>query len=687
MEVKIKSGIISFFIVLMLLAPSLSFSESWSISFEALQENGYTNEAIYFKVLVNDGKHSEDFIIMKENSEEIHWYYYVLDLGDGSEKTGFANTNPFYVSCIYNKAGEYYPKISVKNAENNEWKHKVLSKPIKIEKSNTAPVGKINFYGENKVGEVIKFDGSASYDEDGYIVSYKWNFGDGSTANGEIVEHAYDKPGYYTVSLIVKDNKGSEGFDVAKIEIVGKGLPTVSSDDPSQEDTSGGFVKIYGGAYYAQSFIPNPEKQKMNELYIYVGKKTFEYSDSNGETDSSENNNMVSSSDSNPGVLMNSLRNLGRISFKDIIVSFISKILGKSTDQKGYESKKGNSNPYQKLSDLYVYIKDDLNGKIIARVTISPEEVSKSNGWLRIDLSSANVLFDIRTLGKKPYYIVLYCPTGSSISYYKWYYSTSDVYANGSAYERQGSVWYDLGYDFAFKTTMAKSGKEPDGVVNRWAIVIGVVYYDEKCSAYYKPAYGCDNAANDIAAMLEASGWHVVKLLNEEATYKRVESEISKIRNVEDADDVCLFFFSGHGYALHDCVLFDSSLEVWYRDFASYQIIIDEGCFSGRLITNTSLPKEGRIILTSSKEDEVSWGRVFKSVNKWYGVFSYYLLEGLRGKADGIKTDEFTGTKDGWVSAEEAFYYAKPRVESEGRTQHPQIYDGIEGEVWLTKCQ
>ncbi|BAA79259.2 ABC transporter, substrate-binding protein precursor [Aeropyrum pernix K1] len=60
-----------------------------------------------------------------------------------------------------------------------------------------------------KVGEVIEFDGTLSKDPDGKIVEYVWDFGDGTTAFGAKVSHAYELPGSYIVVLTVKDDKGA----------------------------------------------------------------------------------------------------------------------------------------------------------------------------------------------------------------------------------------------------------------------------------------------------------------------------------------------------------------------------------------------------------------------------------------------------------------------------------------------
>lgn len=61
----------------------------------------------------------------------------------------------------------------------------------------------------NIVNSEINFNGSRSYDRDGYIVNWSWDFGDGNIKYGEIVNHIYGTPGLYLVTLKVIDNEGS----------------------------------------------------------------------------------------------------------------------------------------------------------------------------------------------------------------------------------------------------------------------------------------------------------------------------------------------------------------------------------------------------------------------------------------------------------------------------------------------
>lgn len=82
----------------------------------------------------------------------------------------------------------------------------------------------------------VTFDGSYSYDYDGTIVSYEWNFGDGNSGSGLIVEHIYSEDGAYDVTLEVTDNDGKEDSTV-KTVLVDSTPPEVVDNSPDTATT------------------------------------------------------------------------------------------------------------------------------------------------------------------------------------------------------------------------------------------------------------------------------------------------------------------------------------------------------------------------------------------------------------------------------------------------------------------
>ena len=56
----------------------------------------------------------------------------------------------------------------------------------------------------------VSLCGSKSYDQDGSIVAYEWELGDGTRAEGHTINHNYQEPGDYNARLIVTDNQGKE---------------------------------------------------------------------------------------------------------------------------------------------------------------------------------------------------------------------------------------------------------------------------------------------------------------------------------------------------------------------------------------------------------------------------------------------------------------------------------------------
>ena len=87
------------------------------------------------------------------------------------------------------------------------------------------------------VGMRVVFNGSLSSDSDGYLTKWSWDFGDGTSGNGEVTTHAYTHAGTYTVVLTVTDNNGTTDADTLQVVITtANHAPTT----PSLEGTTVG---------------------------------------------------------------------------------------------------------------------------------------------------------------------------------------------------------------------------------------------------------------------------------------------------------------------------------------------------------------------------------------------------------------------------------------------------------------
>ena len=64
---------------------------------------------------------------------------------------------------------------------------------------------------------VVHFDGTGSFDPDGAIRRYEWDFGDGDEAVGAQIEHTYSDAGAFEAILTVTDQRG--GHSSASVEI------------------------------------------------------------------------------------------------------------------------------------------------------------------------------------------------------------------------------------------------------------------------------------------------------------------------------------------------------------------------------------------------------------------------------------------------------------------------------------
>jgi len=128
---------------------------------------------------------------------------YNWDFGDGQT---LANGGP-KVCHLFEKGGAYTVTVSIDDGQGLPCSNHAASVKITI---NGRPIASMTGCDTACcIGKEILFDGSASTDPDGDALTYSWDFGDGTTAEGVKATHTYKAFGEYKVTLKVDDGKGT----------------------------------------------------------------------------------------------------------------------------------------------------------------------------------------------------------------------------------------------------------------------------------------------------------------------------------------------------------------------------------------------------------------------------------------------------------------------------------------------
>ncbi|RLE41958.1 hypothetical protein DRJ16_05465, partial [Candidatus Woesearchaeota archaeon] len=111
---------------------------------------------------------------------------------------------------------------------------------------NKPPVAFLTYSPENPVvNQTITFNASSSYDPDGTITNYEWDFGDGNImiTTEEKINHSYLEAGIYEVTLTVTDDEGAKN-STTKMVTVMPAPPSVSISTDKYEYTAGDVMLI-----------------------------------------------------------------------------------------------------------------------------------------------------------------------------------------------------------------------------------------------------------------------------------------------------------------------------------------------------------------------------------------------------------------------------------------------------------
>lgn len=197
---------------------------------------------------------------------------------------------------------------------------------------------------------------------------------------------------------------------------------------------------------------------------------------------------------------------------------------------------------------------------------------------------------------------------------------------------------------------------ERSNEVRIWAVIIGVAQYNHMPTLRYTD----DDAYQFFAFLKSPEGGalpdnQVQLLIDEDATRQNILNAMRAVMLRADDNDVVLFYFSGHGLqgsflpvdydGLNNKLLHHEVREIMNASRAKHKLVLADACHSGTLFaarTTTvattlqtyydAFDKSdgGMALLLSSKGEEYS----LEDGGLRSGVFSHFLIRGLKGEAD-----------------------------------------------------
>ncbi len=231
--------------------------------------------------------------------------------------------------------------------------------------------------------------------------------------------------------------------------------------------------------------------------------------------------------------------------------------------------------------------------------------------------------------------------------------------------------------------------------LNVWALVVGVSTYSHMPVLRYTD----DDAYRMYAFLKSPEGGaladnRVKILIDEEATHENIVNSAKALFDKAGPNDLVMMYFSGHGlkgsFLPIDYDGYNNKLEheelnqIFKTSPAKYKLCIADACHSGSLFamrgasaenalvsyySSLANAKSGTALIMSSKSEESS----LESSGLRQGVFSHFMIRGLKGEAD---SDD-----NNIVSVQELFDFVSKNVEEyTGRRQTPVIqgdYDPI----------
>ncbi len=239
----------------------------------------------------------------------------------------------------------------------------------------------------------------------------------------------------------------------------------------------------------------------------------------------------------------------------------------------------------------------------------------------------------------------------------------------------------------AASSTRPTSGRAADGRARMYAVVVGIGAY----TAMKTLNYTDDDAYQMFAFLKSPEGGglgddQIEILVDERATAANIERALAEKLGRADADDIVVFYYSGHGVdgyfipvdfdGVNNLLSHKRVEQLLSGSAARHKLVVADACHSGSLLaarSSTSRSSErlyeafaksqgGTALLLSSRTEEVS----LEASGLRSGVFSHYLMRGMKGEAD--------ADADRIVTVTELFQFLYGRVRDyTGKRQTPVL--------------
>jgi PKD repeat protein len=206
----------------------------------------YGDDGIYnvtFQVLDDDGA----------GSDIVFWHIEIVNLAPRAaisvnttealtyDSFGFRSTSldldGKVVNCTWNMGdGTFYSTKDVEHFYRDDGTYRISLKiedddgaqaeaNLTVRVLNRAPSLSVQYNDTIIEGVAVNFTASGSWDKDGNIISYYWDFGNDTVRRGDVVSYTFWSPGVYTVTLTITDNDLAVTYEAFNITVQVKPLP------------------------------------------------------------------------------------------------------------------------------------------------------------------------------------------------------------------------------------------------------------------------------------------------------------------------------------------------------------------------------------------------------------------------------------------------------------------------------